>query len=41
MTAYAPEKRLQTVFELLANDRKLDILSYVADTDECTVRLLN
>ncbi len=25
------------MFELLANDRKLDILSYVADTDECTV----
>ena len=30
-------KRLQTVFEQLANDRKLEILSYAADHDEFSV----
>ncbi len=30
-------KRLQTVFEQLANDQKLEILGYAADRDEFTV----
>lgn len=30
-------KRLQTVFEQLANDRKLEILGYAADRDEFSV----
>lgn len=30
-------KRLQTVFEQLANDRKLEILSYAADRNEFSV----
>ena len=30
-------KRLQTVFEQLANDRKLDILTYAADHDHFSV----
>ncbi|GAA5052282.1 helix-turn-helix domain-containing protein [Haladaptatus pallidirubidus] len=33
-------KRLQTVFEQLANDRKLDILSYAADHEWFTVTAL-